>query len=258
MAFAPDAAHVHEGFEEGFYAQMFDLEASNFWFVARARLVNAMLRRYFPGARCYLEIGCGSGYMLAQVEREFPAMRLSGSEVFMKGLEFARRRVPGVELLQMDARAMPYDAEFDVIGAYDVLEHVEQDTEVLGQIQNALAPGGMVVLTVPQHPWLWSYVDEYAHHQRRYTRVDLLTKVQAAGFTVLRCTSFVSLLLPAMYLSRLRNRQRREDYDDTAELRTNRIANSLMGTVMDWERMLIKSGVPMPAGGSLLLVARKH
>ncbi|MDE2346122.1 MAG: SAM-dependent methyltransferase, partial [Gammaproteobacteria bacterium] len=138
-----------------------------------------------------------------------------------------------------------------------VIEHIEEDQRVLAEMHRAVRVGGGIILTVPQHKWLWSYADEYAHHRRRYQARELRIKVEQAGFCVLRMTSFVSLLLPLMYLSRLRNRKQRQGYDDTAELRVNGALNAIMGWVMDLERLLIRLGVRFPAGGSLLLVAKK-
>ena len=216
-----------------------------------------MINKYFPEAKNMLEIGCGSGYVLRTIEKAYPGLSLSGSEIFSRGLSFAAKRVQKATLFQMDAREMPFEAEFDVIGAFDVIEHIEEDQRVLAEMHRGVRAGGGIILTVPQHKWLWSYVDEYAYHKRRYQARKLRIKVEQAGFHVLRMTSFVSLLLPLMYLSRLRNRKQRQGYDDTAELRVNGALNGIMGWVMGLERLLIRSGVRLPAGGSLLLVAKK-
>jgi hypothetical protein len=121
----------------------------------------------------------------------------------------------------------------------------------------AMRSGGLMLLTVPQHKWLWSYVDEYAHHKRRYSAQEIRAKVEAAGFKIIRITSFVSLLLPLMYLSRLRNKHAREGYDDTEELRIGGVINQILGWVMNIERLLIAMHIPLIVGGSLLVVAEK-
>src|SRR5205823_1532466 len=96
----------------------------------------------------------------------------------------------------------------DAIGAFDVLEHVYEDEAVLRQLYQALKPRGGLLLSVPQHPWLWSPVDDYSHHRRRYIASALAEEVERAGFRILRQTSFVSLLLPVVALSRWRGRRR--------------------------------------------------
>ena len=105
--------------------------------------------------------------------------------------------------MQMDARNIPFVDEFDAIGAFDVLEHIEEDEQVLAQMHDALNHADVVLLTVPQHAWLWSLVDDYSCHVRRYSAKELHGKVRVAGFEILLSTSFVSSLLPIMLASRL-------------------------------------------------------
>jgi SAM-dependent methyltransferase len=254
-AFAPALAHAGGGYDPDHYATLYRLEARHFWFRARNRLIQWALQRYFPGARTLCEIGCGTGFVLSGLRQAAPDLCLCASEMFAEGLPFAQSRVPAARLYQMDARAIPFDAEFDVIGAFDVIEHIEDDRAVLREMFRALRPGGGILLTVPQHPWLWSAADEVAHHVRRYTSIELRRKATDAGFRVERLTSFVSLLLPAMLLSR--RARIRKNADPYAELRIGRLANALLSGFMSLERVAIRAGVSFPAGGSLLLVARR-
>lgn len=257
MSFAPAAAAAHDGFRADSFGQLAALEAGNFWFRSRNRLICWALRQYFPQARTFLEVGCGTGFVLSGLRQEFPELRLSGSEVFSDGLAIAGARVPGVALFQIDARCIPFEREFDVIGAFDVLEHVEEDQIVLAQLYQATRPGGGIIVTVPQHQWLWSRVDEYAYHKRRYTRRELVTKVVRAGFEVLGVTSFVCSLLPAMLLSRMLQRWSRSGFDPLAEFRIPRFLNALFEQVLMVELRLIAGGISFPAGGSLLVMARR-
>jgi hypothetical protein len=111
---------------------------------------------------------------------------------------------------------------------------------------------------VPQHPALWSKQDEKACHVRRYTAAELAGKVQRAGFEILDSGSFVSLLLPLMWLSRsMANRGSNTEHDAMAELRIGKLMNLMLKAVMHVEMGLISIGVRFPAGGSRFLVARK-
>jgi len=258
LAFAPELAERSEGFEAQYFAPLAELEAANFWFRSRNRLLVWALRRYFPGAKNFLEIGCGTGFVLSGMREAFPGLTLSGSEIFTAGLGFAAGRLPGVELFQMDARRIPLRDEFDVIGAFDVLEHIKEDEEVLSQMYEATRGGGGILVTVPHHPFLWSRVDEYARHIRRYRARELKEKAGRAGFGVLRVTSFVSLLLPLLLASRLKQRRPGEDFDASSELKVGPLLNAALERVMDAERLMIRGGVSFPLGGSLLLVARKE
>lgn len=257
LAFAPLLASANDGFEAKAFTKLSTLEAKNFWFVSRNRLIIWALQRYFPQVKNFLEIGCGTGFVLSGIEQAYPQLALYGSEIFTAGLGFAAQRLSRTELFQMDARQIPFEDEFNVIGAFDVLEHIKEDTTVLSQMYRVTTNQGGIILTVPQHPWLWSQADDHAHHVRRYRAQELKMKVECAGFKVVRMTSFVSLLLPLMLLSRLQQRRLKSDYDGAAELRINGWMNAILGNILNLERMMIQLGISFPGGGSLLLIAKK-
>jgi trans-aconitate methyltransferase len=247
------------GFKAHYFKELAALEAGNFWFCARNKLILWALHKYSPALKSFLEIGCGTGFVISAISKQFPDARLSGSEYLEEGLVYARRRLPSTEFTQMDARNIPYESKLDAIGAFDVLEHIEEDEVVLQQIFKALKPGGTVFITVPQHRWLWSAVDEYACHVRRYDANELRDKICQAGFEIIRNTSFVSTLLPAMYLSRLMQRNKMDvKMDAMAELRINPVLNKILEWLLNFELVLIRSGVNFPVGGSRLLIARKQ
>lgn len=257
LAFSPELADSGSGFKAEYFASLAQLEERNFWFRARNRLLIWALRRYFPEARSLLEIGCGNGYVLLGMQHAFPNLTLAGSEIFSAGLEFAAKRLPRVSLFQMDATRIPFESEFDVIGAFDVLEHIAPDEFVLAQMHRAVKPGGGILITVPQHMFLWSQADEEAVHQRRYSSREMRIRVERAGFKIVRMTSFVSLLLPLMAAQRLSKKRPDPNYSVHQELSIGGVANWSMERVLGIERALIQAGISFPAGGSLLTVARK-
>jgi len=259
LSFAPQLADEGQGFKASYFADLAKLEEANFWFTSRNQLIIWALRAYYPNLRSFLEIGCGTGYVLAGVANAFPHARLYGSEIFTAGLEFAARRVPAAQFMQLDARSIPYSEEFDVVGALDVLEHIEDDQRVLSQIHAALNPGGFAVLTVPQHKWLWSRADEYACHVRRYSAPELHQKLQAAGFRLVRSTSFISVLLPLMAASRwFRRKDALAEFDATAEYRIARWQNAMLAGMLKLELLVIRCGISLPMGGSRLIIAQKR
>lgn len=257
-AYAPDLAHGGGGFKASYFAELARLEAANFWFRGRNDIIDWALNKHVPGLQSFLEIGCGTGYVLSMVGRRFPAARVVGSEVFTAGLPFAAQRLPAAQFVQMDARRIPFEDEFDAVGAFDVLEHIEEDHTVLEQVRRALRPNGHLVLTVPQHPWLWSAADEHACHVRRYTAQEVHGKLEAAGFDIRHSTSFVSLLLPAMMASRLKKAPKDQAVDPAAEFKLPAWMNSSFHAVMKSEAGLIKAGVKFPLGGSRLVVAQRR
>jgi SAM-dependent methyltransferase len=256
-AYAPELAREAPGFDPKHYRVLAALEAENFWFRARNALILWAFGKFFPCEGRYLEIGCGTGYVISAVAREFPGLSVSGSEIFVEGLPIAAGRTPSGTFFQMDARSIPYEDEFDVVGAFDVVEHIEDDKSVLEEIHRALKPGGGVILTVPQHQWLWSRQDEIAHHVRRYSRGELARKLEASGFEVRFSTSFVTFLLPALIASRRLGSSSKSDEGAIGEFRLPRALNILFLVVMALERGLIKAGLRLPLGGSRLIVATK-
>ena len=231
------------------------LENSHFWFQARNELILWSVANYFGKPTRFAEIGCGTGFVLRAVEQTFPSTELVGTELFVEGLKFARQRCKQADLVQLDARRLPYRNHFDVVGIFDVLEHIEEDEAVLTELWKSLVPGGGLLVTVPQHQWLWSAVDVTACHVRRYSARDLEAKVKAAGFEILRSTSFVSLLLPVMLVAR-RTSARQMD-GPWSELSINRYLNWLFRMIMKAEFGLIRYGADLIAGGSRLLIAKK-
>jgi SAM-dependent methyltransferase len=231
------------------------LQDRSFWFRARNRLIKDLIARYFANARNVLEVGCGTGYVLHALRSALPDARLSGSEIYSNGLDYARRRVGGdVELFQMDARTIPFSSEFDLICAFDVLEHVDEDQQVLSEMRRALKPGGGVLLSVPQHPVLWSQFDEIGFHKRRYRRSELAEKCRRAGFVIACNTSFVSTLLPAMLLQRV-TAGRRTNYAPTEEFSLAPWLDRVLEGVLDTERLAIRAGLSFPVGGSRFVAA---
>ena len=244
------------GYDAAVFEELAALEPTSFWFRGRSRVIRWALRRYFPAARSFLEVGCGTGYTLTALRSAGAHLDLAGGDVHPEGLAVARRRLPGVPLFRLDARTLPFDAAYDVVGAFDVVEHIPEDEQALDALARATRPGGGVLLTVPQHPWLWSPVDEAAHHQRRYTRPELVAKIRAAGLEPLRVTSFMSLLLPVMAAARKRAASAAE-YDFRSEFGLPRVVDRSLEAVVSLECALLRSGVSFPAGGSLLAVARR-
>jgi SAM-dependent methyltransferase len=254
--YAPTLADTSPGFDATAFEGLAQREAGNFWFEPRNRLLVGLSRRYFPAARRYLEIGCGTGFVLAAFAASRPWARLIGSEIHLAGLLQAQKRVRAqAELVQMDARAIPARNAFDLVGAFDVLEHIVQDETVIREVHAALVPQGGFIAAVPQHPFLWSSIDEVSHHVRRYRRGELEGKLRSAGFEIIYSSSYTMTLLPLMAASRLMssNRQR----SPTREFDLPVAANAALRLLLNAEVALTLRGMAWPVGGSRVVVARK-
>jgi SAM-dependent methyltransferase len=253
--FAPDLADTVSGFDPKAFDELVETEDGHFWFVARNEVIVGLANKFFPGARRFLEIGCGTGFVLGAIAESRSWERLAGSELHPAGLAHARKRLPSaVELVQMDARDIPAAGVFDLAGAFDVVEHIADDEAVIRGLRAATQPNGGIIITVPQHPWLWSRADEIAHHERRYRRGELERKLRRNGFEVLFSSSFTALLLPLMAASRLRLNKAADE--DAYEFRLNPSVNRLLLKILRVEVRMTLAGMRWPVGGSRVVVGR--
>lgn len=256
--FAPALAAMGSDYDPAGFARLAAAEPWHFWFAPRARLLAGLVQRHFPQAQSFLEVGCGTGYVTGAVAALHPWQRLLGAEVSADGLAHAARLLPPqVELMQMDARELPFRDALDVIGCFDVLEHITEDQAVLHAFARALRPGGGVVLSVPQHMWLWSGADTHAQHKRRYARGELEARCRAAGLRVLASMSYASVTLPLMLASRLGRRQVSDSEGTPDELQPPAWLNATLRAALRAEVSLSLRGLHWPFGGSRVVVAER-
>jgi SAM-dependent methyltransferase len=255
--FAPELADTVSGFDPVSFATLVEIEATHFWFVARNELIVGLANRYFPSANRYLEIGCGNGAVLSALANSRRWDRLVGSDLHPTGLKQTRARLPReVELVQMNACAIPAVNAFDLTGAFDIVEHVADDEAVLRGLRRATKMGGGTIIAVPQHPSLWSRADEIGHHQRRYRLGEMETKLRRNGFDILFSSSFTSVLLPLMALSRLTARVASGDANAEREISVGPATNVVLKAILRAEVRLTLAGLRWPIGGSRVVVAR--
>jgi SAM-dependent methyltransferase len=260
--YAPEVALECADYPSDGFDVTADLEARSFWCRTRNRVLRQVFERFTDRSRPLdvLEIGCGIGGVIRAL-RSIPNLRLTGSEIYIQGLRYAQSSMPDVDFIQLDATDIPFRDAFDVIGAFDVIEHIDRDELVISEVREALRPGGLFVVTVPQYQWLWSNLDELVCHKRRYNRRDLTEKLQRAGFEVIYTTSFVTTLFPLMLIGRLLDRPGRRSADTKAEFADRVSFSGLLNTIFDWTMRIdegaLKLGATLPFGGSLLAVARR-
>jgi SAM-dependent methyltransferase len=142
--------------------------------------------------------------------------------------------------------------EYDLIGTFDVIEHIADDRAAIESIAARLKPGGKFVMTVPAHQWMWSAHDVVNHHQRRYSKRSLKSLINGSPLRLVSLGYFNSLLFPAAVAERLSSKLRGKDSADLT-LPPARL-NSALERTFAAERHLI-GRVPLPPGLSLYAVA---
>lgn len=198
-----------------------------------------------------MEAGCGTGGNL-QMLSTFG--KLEAFELDDEARAIAKGKMPMDIKRGMLPDNIPYQPEsFDVVVAFDVIEHVEQDVESLASLGKQLAPGGRLIMTVPAMPWLWSKHDETHHHFRRYTKKALNDTLVRAGMRPIRISYFNTLLFPAiaglrMVRKVLGIKQTADDAMPSTFI--NGLLKGIFGLESNWVGRL-----NVPVGVSLLAVA---
>jgi len=134
-----------DAFDPGFFALLEHAEAHHFWFIGRREIILDALKRHVPdlSGKRMLEIGCGNGNILRYLQNR-TELQLTGCDLFMEGLQFCRNQVD-IPLYQIDATLLPFHNCFDIIGIFDVLEHIEPALldNVLDDLQRVTADVGV-------------------------------------------------------------------------------------------------------------------
>lgn len=230
---------------------MRELEDHYWWFVSRRLMAQEWLEEFCPDGKV-LDLGCGTGALLQSLQETREA---AGVDFSPLALEFCQSR--GLKNLhEADAQALPLpDASFRAVITLDTLEHVPDDTKAMAEICRVLEPGGIVIINVPAFQWLWGPHDVALHHFRRYTPKMLKSRLEAAGFKVVRLSCGVFFFFPLVVAIRLAEKLKRRE----PEVKLPKVSpglNRLLLKIMAFEAKLMTK-IPLPWGSSVCAVAMR-
>ena len=250
-----------DSFDASAFEFLFKMEQKHFWHVGRREIILDVLRENIPDlARCrMLEIGCGNGSVLAYLRQN--GIDIEGGDIFREGLKFCQQRAGSASLYQIDILAMPFINSFDIVGLFDILEHIDEDEQALREINRALKPRGKVLLTVPAYKFLWSHSDVQSHHKRRYTKRDLVSKLERNGFVIDKLSFYMCFQFPLFAIVRLISNmlpgsRKRHNSTTSLELKTIPIINDILLLLLTLEKWLLRR-LNLAFGSSLIALARK-
>lgn len=249
-----------------YYAKYYAFESGDWWFIARRQIVLGLLQdalaRHDPAPdakRVLLDAGAGTGITLNYLE---PLGTLVGADFSAEALRFCRQRGHR-RLLQADVARLPLASDtFDVVTCLDVVEHITEDEEALAELFRVLKPGGVLALTVPALPFLWSEHDVINHHRRRYRRRRIQRMVTRAGFEIERLSYYNFWLSPLATAARLIKRLWTWAFPQIVQRITAdntylpRSINWLFARIFASELALLRR-TSLPYGISLICIARK-
>lgn len=233
------------------YDTMRAIERDHWWFRARrAILADQLAQLKLPAGARILEVGCGTGGNLEMLAR-FGSV--TGVEPDEESRAYAAER-SGLPVLggTLPDDLPAFEAPFDLIAALDVIEHLDEDGPSLAALRALLKPDGVLLTTVPAHPWMWSRHDELHHHKRRYRKDQYVELLRNAGFEPRKTTFFNSILYPLIALARLAKIGERSGRPDDAL--PPRMVNELLQGAFAVEKHVLRR-MNLPFGVSLLMVA---
>lgn len=247
--------------EEELYSELRSIEHVHWWLVARRRIFIHFLRKAaarFQDSPLLLDCGFGTGAMMSDVsEFATPVGADMSRRAAIDCANLGHRYV-----VQAMAELLPFQrSSFEIVCAFDVLEHLDDDLAALAQWHELLKPGGLLFVSVPAYQWLWDAQDELANHRRRYTLTTLREKLSLAKFNITKATYFNTTLFPMVFLVRIvkkielllaPQRVNRSDFSLTGPGHIN----NLLMRIFAREIAYLDRG-SFPFGGSIFCVARR-
>ena len=248
-----------EGFANHDKTDWVSIEERSFWYRHRNQVIKDLVSRY-PYEGWLFEIGAGNGTVaLALQEAGWPVIAVEPTASWARnarnrGLKYVVRA--HFEMAQFKSGSM------DNIALFDVLEHVQNDSEFLSKLRGNMRESSRLYLTVPALKWLWSHEDEYSGHYRRYNARGLKNIIEDAGFLIETATYFFAPLVPLILLMRSvphslgLSRERTHDTSAAEHGAADTISVRSLRKMLALEQYLISSGYRLPIGSSLIAVAR--
>lgn len=240
--------------DESVYHLHYKQEESHWWFAARSEIVRRMIESYGnlkPGDTI-LDIGCGTGAIMKELSDRY---RVVGIDMSPIAVEYSKKR--GLkDVFVMPVQEFPRD-RYNVRAALllDVIEHIDDDIDVLNSAREIVGPEGRVIITVPAYMWMWGAHDLLHHHKRRYNAETLRAALDRAGLEPVKLTYFNTLLFPLAAVKKLMDRKKTPSIDDVSLDQPSGLVNKVFKSVFAAERGILPA-TNLPFGVSLLTVAR--
>jgi len=252
-----------DSYNPQYFRKIAEVEDRHFWFGARNRIIGVAVSNIvkdLPDGYRLLEVGCGTGVVLRYLAGVCDRGEVMGLDLYLEAVAFAKER-SGCRVVAGDVLNPPVAGDFDVIGLFDVLEHLSKESETLQALHRLLKPGGTLVLTVPAHMSLWSYFDVAACHVRRYEQAAMNSLLVSNRFEAEYLTEFMVPLFPLLWLLRRRSGNapgsEKAATKVAAELKVVPIVNEILKGIIGLERFAIDRRWRLPFGSSLLAIARR-
>lgn len=251
------SATLSKEMEQHTYGIMNDVEDKHWWFVGRRAILEEFMRMIIRNPKSevqnpkILDVGCGTGANLGMLKQFGEA---EGVDVSDDALEFCRKK--GLKVHKGLAEKLPFaDESFDVVTALDVVEHLDDDVSGLKEMHRVLKMGGKTLIFVPAFMWLWGVQDDISNHRIRYTKAQIVERLQSAGFEIERATyanwTFFAPILVGRTLMKITGiKPESENNVNVSAL------NGIFGKIFSSEKLWLKN-FNFPFGVSIVITAKK-
>ncbi len=244
-----------------YYKEYYHLERNHWWFVARGNILMNYIRKniYSDQPLRILNVGAATGRS-SELLQQFG--KVESLEYDKACFEFTRDNVK-IDIINASVLDLPYeDNSFDLVCAFDVIEHVEDDALAVREMQRVCKPGGQVFVTVPAYMFLWSEHDVVNHHFRRY-KLNELSHLFTSGRINYKSYFNFWLFPPIAFfriLSKLFSREKKEGESgsDFGVMGGQGMVNSIFHFIFNTENIFIKNKIRLPFGVSAILCWEKE
>ena len=253
--------------QQDYYKEYYDLERKYWWFIAREKIISNYIKKLIRDKKLnaqnlkILNVGCGTGRS-SQYLSEFG--KVVSVEYDKHCCEFAAEKT-GLEIINGSITELPFeDNSFDLVCAFDVIEHVEDDQLAVSEMKRVAKSSGIVFITIPAFMSLWSHHDVINHHFRRYklSQIEALFNKVTDG-NILFTSYFNFFLFIPIYITRtvsnwVKSGQNRPGSGSDFETFKPGIMANLLYKLMLFESKFINRNIKLPFGVSLLYIWNKN
>lgn len=242
-----------------YYSEYYNLERSNWWFLARRNILSAQIKKLPISNKSLriLNLGIATGAS-SQWLSEFG--NVTSVEYDKDVCDFVREELK-IDVVQASITDLPFeDKSFDLVCAFDVIEHVEDDRKAIEEMSRVCTKQGYIFVTVPAFMHLWSEHDEINLHFRRYTMDGLTNLIKKEVLSIKYNSYFNTFLYPPISLVRVismlkSNKKEKQPKSDFSKINSS-FLEKILFHIFNSENILLRRSIKMPFGVSIMLLAQ--
>ncbi len=253
--FNPEISKAHEDYNAEGLDNLYLYEKKHFWFRIRKDIIKKVFKKFINKNNSIIEIGSGTGYIAKSIIEE-GYKNYSVGDIHKNGLIYSKS-YGAKNLYQFNLLKPPFVEEFEVICLFDVLEHIEDENKAIQNAYKMLKKNGKIILTVPAHQWLWSRIDEFSSHKRRYNLKTIKNLLIKNGFKILYAKHFFVLILLFLFLRTILNKKKHLIDVKKSGLEISPVLNLLLYFISKIEIILLAPFSPK-IGGSIIIAGEKN